>query len=148
LIRQIVASLNLQSSRVLYIPQEVTHTTSRELLAKITDLPPDSLGLLMTIVSRLNSRPVNLITSQGPSPGETRKLMLALGILQQPHIIIMDEPTNHMDLPSITCLEKALKDCPCAILLASHDRVFLSAITQIRWDIAASEPGHFKLAVS
>jgi ATPase subunit of ABC transporter with duplicated ATPase domains len=49
----------------------------------------------------------------------------------------MDEPTNHMDLPSIECLETALSDCPCGLLLVSHDRRFLHALTTIRWDIAA-----------
>jgi ATPase subunit of ABC transporter with duplicated ATPase domains len=48
----------------------------------------------------------------------------------------MDEPTNHMDLPSIQCLEDALSDCPCALLLVSHDMQFLRGLTTKRWDIA------------
>jgi len=52
-----------------------------------------------------------------------------------PHIIIMDEPTNHIDLPSIECLEQALAECPCCLLLVSHDRRFLQALTQKTWEI-------------
>ncbi len=52
-----------------------------------------------------------------------------------PHIIIMDEPTNHIDLPSIECLEQALAECPCCLLLVSHDRRFLQALTEKTWEI-------------
>ena len=48
---------------------------------------------------------------------------------------IMDEPTNHLDLPSIELLEKALGDCPCALLLVSHDKRFLQATTYRGWEI-------------
>jgi ATPase subunit of ABC transporter with duplicated ATPase domains len=50
----------------------------------------------------------------------------------------MDEPTNHLDLPSIECLENALRDCPCGLLLVSHDRRFLDALTTIQWSISPS----------
>ncbi len=89
----------------------------------------------MTIVSRLGSRPHRLVETTEPSPGEFRKLLLALGMTYEPHIIIMDEPTNHMDLPSIECLEKALSDCPCCLVLISHDKYFLKNLTTIQWDI-------------
>ena len=89
----------------------------------------------MTVISRLGSRPYRLLESAEPSPGETRKLLLAMGIAKEPHLIVMDEPTNHMDLPSIQCLEDALSDCPCGLLLVSHDLRFLRALTARRWDI-------------
>jgi ATPase subunit of ABC transporter with duplicated ATPase domains len=52
-----------------------------------------------------------------------------------PHIIVMDEPTNHMDLPSIMCLEEALSECPCSLLLVGHDRRFLERLTGKEWSI-------------
>ena len=91
----------------------------------------------MTIVSRLGSHPQRLLDSVEPSPGETRKLLLALGMTREPHIIIMDEPTNHMDLPAIECLEAALWECPCSLLLVSHDHYFLNKLTDIQWEIQA-----------
>ena len=48
----------------------------------------------------------------------------------------MDEPTNHMDLASIECLEEALSDCPCSLVLVSHDRSLLKRLTQREWRIA------------
>jgi ATPase subunit of ABC transporter with duplicated ATPase domains len=92
----------------------------------------------MTIVSRLDSRPGRLLESDAPSPGETRKLLLAIGMTYAPHIIIMDEPTNHMDLPSIQCLEEALSNCPCAVVLVSHDKPFLDSLTKANWIISQS----------
>ena len=50
-----------------------------------------------------------------------------------PHLIVMDEPTNHLDLPSIECLENALAEAPCALLLVSHDERFLARLTTVRW---------------
>ena len=102
---------------------------------------------MMTIVSRLGSRPTRLLESKQPSPGEIRKLMLATGISNKPHLIIMDEPTNHLDLPSIECLESALLDCPCGLLLVSHDNRFLTRLTKINWHIAEtpSLQGNYQL---
>jgi ATPase subunit of ABC transporter with duplicated ATPase domains len=51
-----------------------------------------------------------------------------------------------MDLPSIECLEQALKDCPCAMLLISHDESFLEKLTTIKWKITKTE-NDYKLNV-
>jgi ATPase subunit of ABC transporter with duplicated ATPase domains len=53
----------------------------------------------------------------------------------------MDEPTNHMDLPGIRCLEEALADCPCALLLVSHDEAFLEATTESDWLLTRDAAG-------
>jgi ATPase subunit of ABC transporter with duplicated ATPase domains len=45
----------------------------------------------------------------------------------------MDEPTNHLDLQSIEALEAVLADCPCALVLISHDMPFLNATTTESW---------------
>jgi ATPase subunit of ABC transporter with duplicated ATPase domains len=145
LVRRIVGSLNLPVERLTYLPQEIDLPSSCRILEEVRRQPPDILGMVMTIVSRLGSRPARLIESVEPSPGEVRKLMLALGIARRPHLIVMDEPTNHLDLPSIECLEEALKGCPCGLLLVSHDERFLRALTGTRWHLApvrtSSPPG-------
>lgn len=136
LIRYIVGSLNVEQEHIAYVPQEIELAYSRNILAQARALPDDKLGHLMTIVSHLGSRPQRLLDSDEPSPGETRKLLLALGMAYIPHIIIMDEPTNHMDLPSIECLEQALADCPCSLVLISHDKYFLKNLTSKTWNIS------------
>lgn len=136
LLKHILPHANVSPERLIYIPQEISAEESARLLEDIRKLPPDARGMLMTLVSRLGSRPHRLLESHVPSPGEVRKLLLAQGILRGPHLIVMDEPTNHMDLPGIQALEAALKECPCGLLLVSHDVRFLQALTTRNWHIA------------
>jgi ATPase subunit of ABC transporter with duplicated ATPase domains len=150
LVRHILSVLDLPPKRLTYLPQEIDLKSSRDILEDVRRQPPEILGMMMTIVSRLGSRPARLLESGEPSPGEVRKLLLALGIARQPHLIVMDEPTNHLDLPSIECLEQALDDCPCGLLLVSHDERFLSLLTRTRWHLASassSRPDHVQLLI-
>ena len=149
LVRHTVRALTLTAERLTYVPQEIDVAGSQHILDGVRRLSHDRLGQLMTIVSRLGSRPPRLLETEEPSPGELRKLLLALGIVGDPYLILMDEPTNHMDLPSVECLEEALADCPCGLLLVSHDRRFLERVTRIRWHITvpADRPGRFELKV-
>jgi ATPase subunit of ABC transporter with duplicated ATPase domains len=141
LVRLLMSRIDLSPERLTYLPQEIDAQSSRALLDEARLLPADVLGKLMTVVSRLGSRPARLLESLEPSPGEVRKLLLGLGIARQPHLIIMDEPTNHLDLPSIECLEEALDGCPCGLLLVSHDLRLLARLTRIRWHIAPATGG-------
>jgi len=135
LIEHIVRSLDLPDERVVYLPQEIDIRVSQNTIKRVRGLSNEKLGLMMTAVSRLGSRPHRLLESNEPSPGEIRKILLATGIANVPFLIIMDEPTNHLDLPSIQCMEKALTECPCGLLLVSHDHQFLDVLACKRWHI-------------
>jgi len=141
LISHIVASLNLAEHQVVYLPQEIEMDASLDIMERARHLPNETLGQMMTVVSRLGSKPHRLLESTTPSPGEIRKILLATGIAHVPHLIIMDEPTNHLDLPSIECLEQALMDCPCGLLMVSHDQRFLETLIRKRWHISKAENG-------
>lgn len=135
MVRFIVDSLDFSEEKVVYLPQEVELHHAQRILEQARNLSRSELGHMMTVISGLGSRPERLLESHEPSPGETRKLLLAMGVVRRPYLIIMDEPTNHLDLPSIELLEKALGDCPCGLLLVSHDKRFLRATTCRRWEI-------------
>jgi len=135
LLKWIVEKCDLQTDKLIYLPQEIDLRNSQLILNEIKSLSHEKLGLLLTIVNRLGSDPKRILESQTPSPGELRKILLALGITFEPYLIIMDEPTNHLDLPSIECLEEALEDCPCGLLLVSHDYAFLKKLTSKVWEI-------------
>lgn len=64
------------------------------------------------------------------SGGESRRVMLAKALVGSPDILLLDEPTNHLDLVTIEWLEETVKAYPGAILMISHDRSFLSRISQ------------------
>ena len=136
-IKYILKHINANTENITYIPQEISVNETKELIAEIKKLPNDQLGKLMIVISRLGSDAKRVLATDIPSPGETRKLLLGLGITKSPHIIIMDEPTNHMDLVSIECLQDALKNVSCALLLVSHDKRFLDALTKKTWHISS-----------
>lgn len=150
LLRHLVAHLELPPERVVVLPQELEAADAAGLIDEVRALPPEALGHLMTLVSRLNSRPRRLLDTRLPSPGEARKLQLALGLLRTPWLIVMDEPTNHLDLPSIEALEAALADVRCALLLVSHDLRFLARTTTSGWRLEPDpgRPGSFTLRTS
>jgi macrolide transport system ATP-binding/permease protein len=139
LIRHILEAIDLPPTRLTYLPQEIDLRSSREILEEVRRQPSDILGRILTVVSRLGTRPAGLLSTAEPSPGELRKLLLALGVALKPHLIVMDEPTNHLDLPSIECLEEALADCPCGLLLVSHDERLLRRLTRIKWHIVREQ---------
>ncbi|MCR9260269.1 MAG: ATP-binding cassette domain-containing protein [Pseudomonadaceae bacterium] len=146
-LRHALGLLNVPQEKVVSLEQEISAQESAAVLEDVRQQDKATLGQIMSIVSRLNSRPERLLGSQQPSPGEVRKLMLAVGIMRAPFILVMDEPTNHLDLPSIQALEAALQHCPCALIVVSHDRHFLHNIGVTDWRIEMDAVGESVLCV-
>lgn len=59
------------------------------------------------------------------SGGERRRLLLVLVLAAGPNLLVLDEPTNDLDLDTLRALEDFLEDWPGALVVASHDRSFL-----------------------
>ena len=64
------------------------------------------------------------------SGGEKRRLTLLTVLMQAPNVLLMDEPTNDLDIETLTILEDYLDDFPGAVIIASHDRYFLDRLVQ------------------
>lgn len=62
------------------------------------------------------------------SQGEMRRVALCAGLLAQPDLLVLDEPTNHIDVEAIEWLEARLVDYPGALILVTHDRYFLDRV--------------------
>jgi ATP-binding cassette, subfamily F, member 3 len=63
------------------------------------------------------------------SGGERRRLALALVVASGANLLVLDEPTNHLDLESREALEDALAAFPGSVLLVTHDRALLDAVS-------------------
>ncbi|MGL6024682.1 MAG: ATP-binding cassette domain-containing protein, partial [Cetobacterium sp.] len=62
------------------------------------------------------------------SGGQSSRVALGKILLEEPELLILDEPTNHLDLKAIEWLEKYLKDYKKAVILVSHDVLFLDNV--------------------
>ncbi|QAZ39737.1 ABC transporter ATP-binding protein [Methylibium sp. Pch-M] len=84
----------------------------------------------------------------GPLSGGTKKrVALAQALVAAPDVLLLDEPTNHLDLDAIRWLEELLKAFRGSVLLITHDRAFLDAVStrivELDRGVLRSYPGNF-----
>jgi len=91
-----------------------------------------NLSKINFIIEQLGLSDIDL--TKKISGGELRKIYLAQSILNEPDIMLLDEPTNHIDLPTINWLEKKLIELNTTMIIVSHDQEFLKKIgTKTLW---------------
>ncbi len=69
------------------------------------------------------------------SGGQRTKIAFIKLLLSKPDILLLDEPTNHLDITTIEWLEGYLKNYPKAVVIVSHDRMFLNKIVEKIYEI-------------
>ncbi len=69
------------------------------------------------------------------SGGQQTKVAFIKLLLSRPDIMLLDEPTNHLDLPTIEWLEEYLRNYDRAVIIVSHDRMFLDRIIDVTYEI-------------
>ncbi len=81
------------------------------------------------------------------SGGNRKRVALAQALVAVPDVLFLDEPTNHLDLDSITWLEELLKAFKGSVVLITHDRAFLDAVStqilELDRGILRTYPGNF-----
>lgn len=82
------------------------------------------------------------------SGGWKMRAELAKILVNEPEILLLDEPTNHLDIVSIAWLENYLSTFPGALVLISHDRLFLDQATNRTWEISNQQILDFPYAYS
>ncbi|MFD4353675.1 ABC-F family ATP-binding cassette domain-containing protein [Nocardia sp. NPDC058518] len=123
------------SARIALIGQEVPawnpdltaqdlydqHTRNLHLHNNIDPMPLTATGLLER---RSRHTPVARL-----SQGQQRRLHLAIQLATRPHLLLCDEPTNHLSIPLVDELTTALSTTPAAIVVATHDRQMLTDLS-------------------
>lgn len=79
------------------------------------------------------------------SGGERNRLNLALTLKEGGNLILLDEPTNDLDVATLSSLEEALLDFPGCSVVISHDRFFLDRVAThiLAWEGTDEDPGHW-----
>lgn len=118
--------------KVSYMPQDPdfsSYKTLREVV--LSGLPKDDANQEYKANILINKFGIN--ENQNPeisSGGERKKAALAKALIQEPDILLLDEPTNHLDMTTIEMLEEIIAKFKGAVILISHDRMFLSNTSQ------------------
>ncbi|MEE1079420.1 MAG: ABC-F family ATP-binding cassette domain-containing protein, partial [Agathobacter sp.] len=85
------------------------------------------------------------------SGGQQTKIAFIKLLLSKPDILLLDEPTNHLDVTTIEWLEGYLKNYPKAVVVVSHDRMFLDNVVdvvyEIEYGVAKRYPGNYSYFV-
>jgi len=136
LLRGLLESASLDPARVLHLPQHPGPEQELRWLAELRALAREEKGRTLSILAALGLEPERALTTERPSPGEARKLALALAMGRHAWLLCLDEPSNHLDLPSVERLERALLEFPGAILLVTHDEPLARRITTTTWELS------------
>jgi ABC transport system ATP-binding/permease protein len=92
--------------------------------SKAQELTPSQLLERLGFASAQLSTPVKDL-----SGGQQRRLQLLLILLEQPNVLILDEPTNDLDTDMLAAMEDLLDSWPGTMIVVSHDRYFLERVT-------------------
>ncbi len=129
-------------SRVLVLHQELSVADVAAEIETLRALSSQERGRALSVFAALGSDPEQLLARLGArgvpaetvarslSPGEARKLLLASGLGRHVWALVLDEPENHLDLPSVERLERALALYPGCIVLVTHDDAFAASCTR------------------
>jgi ATP-binding cassette subfamily F protein uup len=122
---------------VAYLPQEPElNPAGNALAASLGGLPPtedaeQGRHRALALLARLQIDPQRPVATL--SGGEARRVDLARALVGDPDVLLLDEPTNHLDLPTIERLEQDLAGYRGGLVLVSHDRAFLAALSRTIW---------------
>lgn len=77
------------------------------------------------------------------SGGQQKRVGLAQVLIQHPDLLMLDEPTNQLDIPSIVWLQDFLASYKGAVLVVTHDRYFLDQVTNHIWELSFGNLYHY-----
>jgi ATP-binding cassette subfamily F protein uup len=128
-----------QTVKPAYLSQEVAELDPSlrvleavEQVAKVVDLGGGKTVGASTLADRFGFTGNAQWTRVGDlSGGERRRLQILRLLMGEPNVILLDEPTNDLDIDTLTALEDLLDGWPGTLLVVSHDRYFLERVTTV-----------------
>ena len=124
--------------RLGYLPQELPTEAGRMTAGEFCANSPSFWAQSpreLAALARLLSIPAALFCGDQPmaslSGGEKIKLQLAVLLTEQPDVLLLDEPSNDLDLETLEWLEEFLQTCPQAVLYISHDETLLERTAEM-----------------
>lgn len=88
------------------------------------------------------------LTAGTLSGGQHTRLLLARALIRQPDLLLLDEPSNHLDLPTLLWLEQFLNGWNGSFVLVSHDGRLLDSVTNCTWILRDKTLQYFRLPCS
>ena len=139
-----------ESVRAAHYRQDLAQVPAdRSLYDLINDLRPSwGRGAVQGHLGRFGFSGDSVLRQAGTlSGGERARVALAMMMLSGANLLLFDEPTNHLDVESIEALEDAIEAYEGTVILVSHDRALLRALTTRVWVLHAGRitdfPGSF-----
>jgi ATP-binding cassette subfamily F protein uup len=128
-----------QTVKAAYLSQEVTELDPAlrvleavEQIAKVVDLGGGKTIGASSLADRFGFTGNAQWTRVGDlSGGERRRLQILRLLMGEPNVILLDEPTNDLDIDTLTALEDLLDGWPGTLIVVSHDRYFLERVTTV-----------------
>lgn len=117
-------------AKIVYMDQQQSlPLPSKSAVENLQRLAPgaevhDTINLLLRF--GLKKEIIHTVAAENLSGGERAKIILASIVANQANLLVMDEPTNNLDIPTIEALEMALSTYNGSIVIVSHDRDFLN----------------------
>ena len=109
---------------------DILHAEKTVLAMAQDTFPLATLGVLRTLLGAFGFSGDDVEKRCGLlSGGEKARLVLALMMYDPPNLLVLDEPTNHLDMDTKAMLVRVLRDFDGTLLFVSHDRKFLSALS-------------------
>jgi ATPase subunit of ABC transporter with duplicated ATPase domains len=129
-----LAMLDQQSSQLTDIAGDMVHEVVGRLpagyMVEGKELTPTQL------LERLGFRREQLSSRVGElSGGQRRRLLLMLTLLEEPNVLVLDEPTNDVDIDMLSATEDLLDSWPGTLIVVSHDRYLLERVTDQQYAI-------------
>jgi len=138
-IKHIINHLKEKRINHYYIAQEYSSKERIKLKQDVLNLDKENQSIVISNAFLLGVNPEDIYNNEILSPGENQKLLYSLAFLNKTPLLILDEPTNYLDIVSIKALIEAINKYDGALIAVTHDKYFCSAIAKKIWYLEKTE---------